>query len=60
MKKTNAYGFLYEVYSMKKRTNVHNIIIELLTWLGIIAGIFLTLYTVQTTWIVIRYYYLTY
>ena len=58
MKKTNAYGFLYEVYGMKKRTNVHNIIIELLIWLGIIAGILLTLYTVQTTWIVIRYYYL--
>lgn len=58
MKKTNAYGFLHEVYSMKKRTNVHNIIIELLTWLGIIAVVLLTLYSLQTLWIVIRYYYL--
>ena len=58
MKKTNVYGFLYEVYSMKKRTNVHNIIIELLTWLSIIAVVLLTLYSLQTLYILIRYYYL--
>jgi len=56
MKKTNAFGLKYEIYSKKKKTNWVEVLNTIFVLLTLVAIVYSTYLVIDTLYVIIKYY----
>lgn len=56
MKKTNAFGLKYEIYSKKKKTNWVEVLNTIFGLFTVVAILFSTYLVLDTLYVIIKYY----